>query len=215
MYIPSAFKIEDGERLRAFIEANAFATVISESSNRLFASHLPLLLEGKPDGGAFLSGHLALANPQSRDFETGKEVLCVFQGPHSYISPAWYQTSPAVPTWNYAAVHVYGRPSLITDQTRLAAVLDETIRRYEGGNAEAYQVSLPPEYRAKMMKGIVGFQITISRIEGKFKLGQNRSPEDVASVYEQLRASSSPDARGLADFMREQGFAGQDKELAD
>ena len=207
MYIPPAFKIDDDATLRTFIERNSFAIVVTESDSGLFASHLPILLTDN-NGALSLSGHMAIANPQWRHFESGKEVLCVFSGPHSYVSPSWYQTAPAVPTWNYAAVHVYGRPGVVSDPNQLAAILDETIRRYEGGNAGEYGRSLPPEYRARMMAGIVGFQIEISRIEGKFKLGQNRSPEDLGGVFNALHSSNDPEARKLAGFMQEQGIAG-------
>jgi transcriptional regulator len=148
---------------------------------------------------------MARANPQWQHFLNGQEVLVIFQGPHAYISPSWYKTSPAVPTWNYAAVHAYGMPALITDETRLLALLRETIATYERSFPLPWPGDLPEEFRDRMMRGVVGFEIPLSRIEGKFKLGQNRSAEDRQSIYEALLDSADPTSRALAEMMLPEG----------
>ncbi len=206
MYIPTAFHIQDLAKLHHFIEQNSFATVITQVNGVPFASHLPLLLETEAGPNGQLVGHLARANPQWQHFASGQEALVIFHGPHAYISPRWYEVPVAVPTWNYAVVHAYGIPEVITDETQLESIVNRTVRFYEGDGPDAWRGDLPAEYVGKMLKAIVGFQIPIARLEGKFKLGQNRSATDVAGVYNALNQSSSASDRALAEFMREQGL---------
>jgi transcriptional regulator len=144
---------------------------------------------------------MARANPQWQHFANGQEVLTVFHGPHSYISPSWYETELAVPTWNYVAVHAYGSPQLIEDETELQTLLQETIDTYEASFPISWKGDLPEDFRAKLIKAIVGFEIPISRIEGKFKLGQNRSPEDLQGVFQALSNSTSENDQELAKIM--------------
>jgi transcriptional regulator len=202
MYIPQAFREESVTKLASLIRDYSFATVVTYDGQSCFASHLPVLYH--PDAGPHgtLVSHMARANPQWRHFANGQEVLVIFQGPHAYISPSWYKTPLAVPTWNYAAVHVYGVPGIIDDQRRLLALLNETIATYEAALPEPWNGDLPEEYREKMMQAIVGFEIPVSRIEGKFKLGQNRSAEDVQGVYDALSNAGDFNARELAGMMR-------------
>ena len=192
-YIPPAFRIEDPAKLAAFIQRYSFATLITHDGASPFASHLPILR--RPDTGPHgaLVSHMARANPQWQHFASGSEALAIFHGPHSYISPSWYQTEPAVPTWNYATVHAYGVPSIIDDHERIASLLRETISLYEASLPQPWAGDLPDDYREKMMRGIVTFEIPIARIEGKFKLGQNRSAADTQGVFDAL--SHSADAR--------------------
>jgi transcriptional regulator len=207
MYIPTAFEIADPARLAAFMEQHSFATVVTQDAAGVpFASHIPLLLELEAGVPARLLGHLAKANPQWQHFSQDREVLVLFQGPHAYISPQWYQAEVAVPTWNYAAVHAYGRAKLISDESRLDDLVQRTVRYYEGDGPEAWKGDLPAEYVSKMLKAIVGFELSITRVEGKFKLGQNRSPEDIAGVYAALSQSRRAEDKLLAEFMREQGM---------
>jgi len=131
MYIPPAFRIDDASKLTAFIRHHSFATLITHDGTAPFASHVPMLV--RPDAGEHgtLVSHLARANPQWQHFASGQEALAIFHGPHSYISPSWYQTAPAVPTWNYAAVHAYGVPAILSDREQVAALLRELIATYE------------------------------------------------------------------------------------
>src|SRR5206468_2683175 len=127
--------------------------------------------------GTLLS-HMARANDQWQDFARGAEALVIFQGHHTYISPSWYEIHPSVPTWNYMVVHAYGTPRLITDDDRIRAALRELVATHESAFDEPWPMDLPDDYLRKMLRGIVAFEIPITRLEGKFKLSQNRSERD-------------------------------------
>jgi transcriptional regulator len=202
MYIPSAFRVDDPGKLAAFIQRHSFATLVTHDGLAPFASHLPMLFRPQAGTRGTLVSHMARANPQWEHFAAGGEVLAIFQGPHSYISPSWYQSAPAVPTWNYTAVHAYGIPSVIADSQRVIALLDETIATYEAGLERPWPGNLPGEFRDKLAQGIVAFEIPVNRIEGKFKLGQNRSEADARGVHEALSRSSDADSRALAELMQ-------------
>ncbi len=202
MYSPAAFQVEDRRTLIAFIRKHSFATVITQDAGMPHATQMPVLFrEGDGTPGRLVS-HLARANPQWKHFENGGEVLVLFTGPHAYVSPAWYVTTPAVPTWNYTAVHVYGRPHLITDRDAIAAMLHELIEFNEAGRSGRWSGEMPEEFRDKLMKAIIGFEIEITRIEGKFKLSQNR-PEDMPGVVDALMKSNDPTDREVAAMMRQ------------
>ena len=206
MYIPSSFAVQDAERLAQFIAQNSFATVISQDEAGLpFASHVPLLYEPEPKPGVLL-GHLARANPQWRHFENPRDILVIFHGPHAYVSPRWYDNSPAVPTWNYAVVHAYGLPKVFTEESRLEALVRRMVRFYEGDGENSWRAELPADYMSKQLKAIVGFEIRVTRLEGKFKLGQNRQKADLAGVYNALSQSARPEDRLLAQFMKNEGL---------
>ena len=207
MYIPKALQVTDRDTLEAFIAQYSFATLVCAVEGRPFATHLPLLLDRRPPSRGFLVGHVARANPHWQAFDGQQECLAIFHGPHAYISPSWYATTPAVPTWNYAAVHVYGVPRLIAEETEVAALVDRLVQTYEAGMARPWSGELPADYKAKLLQAIVGFEVEIERIEGKFKLGQGRSPEDQQGVLEYLEASADPQARALAAFTQKQGEA--------
>jgi transcriptional regulator len=201
MYIPPAFRIEDAAKLAAFMQRHSFATLITHDGAAPLANHLPMLLRADAGAHGVLVSHMARANPQWQHFASDSEALAVFHGPHSYISPSWYQTEPAVPTWNYATVHAYGVPSIIHDHERVASLLRETVSLYEASFQQPWPGDLPDDYREKMMRGIVAFEIPIARIEGKFKLGQNRSTADLQGVFDALSHSADPDSRALAQIM--------------
>ena len=203
MYIPPPFRIEKRDELHAFIRENSFATLITmEENGAPFATHLPFLLDAGVGETGILRAHMARANPQWQHFQAGREALVVFQGPHAYISPSWYEAQPAVPTWNYAAVHAYGTPSLL-DASGLKSLLYATVALYEGVGAESWQFEMGPEYVEQMMRGIVGFEIPITRLEGKLKMSQNRSETDRRQVREALHASGrASDAEVAARMLR-------------
>jgi transcriptional regulator len=207
MYIPQANRVGDPEKVRAFIHAHGFATLVSGEGGSPWASHLPVLLEESPQGDRLL-GHMARANDQWRHLASGAEVLCIFQGPHSYVSPSWYVAKLAVPTWNYAAVHVYGTPRLEEDPAFLRRILDDTTSKYESGMPVPWRMDFPAETLAAYMKAIVGFSVAVSRIEAKFKLGQNRSREDQAGMMSGLEHSGNPESEALARFIRSQAPGG-------
>jgi transcriptional regulator len=196
MYIPTAFRADDRALLYDLIECHGFGTFVSILDGAMFASHLPILVDRTR---GVLLGHVAWANPHRRALDGSAEALLIFQGPHAYVSPSWYATAPAVPTWNYAAVHVYGVPRLL-DEAGLLDLLDRLVSKFESGRERPWTMDLPPDYLRKMLQAIVGFEVPIARIEGKFKLNQNRSAEDRAGVIGALRAGA-PEEQALAEFM--------------
>ena len=203
MYIPASFRVSDETLLEAFIERYDFATVISASSAGIVASHIPIF-HRQSRGKTVIVGHVARANDQWKQFDGNTEALVIFQGPHAYISPSWYATSPAVPTWNYAAVHVYGKPIASEDIDFTTAALSPLIARYESSRPKPWGMeSLAPDFYEKLAASIVAFEMPIERLEGKFKLGQNRSREDRLGMLQGLEGEEYSDAQALAKFIRE------------
>ena len=206
MYLPSAFRQDDLAELHAQLQASPFALLTSAGATGVQASHLPLLLA--PDEGEFgtLYGHFARANPHWRDLQGGAEALAVFSGPDAYISPGWYpakaEHGKVVPTWNYIAVHARGPVELIEEPERLLQIVSRLSDQHESGRERPWAVSdAPREYIDSMLRAIVGFALPIRRLEGKWKLGQNRSAADQAGVRDGLAASPSPGDRELAARM--------------
>lgn len=203
MYVPSHFAENDRARLIDLMRRNSFALLISSHEDRPFATHLPLLYRPEPGEHGCLLGHVAKANPHWQAL-ADHPVLVVFQGPHSYVSPSWYG-EPGVPTWNYAAVHVYGRVRLIEDRDEFRELLRALTAVYEAGSAEPWRMEQAGDLPERMMGGIVGFEIEITEIQGKFKLSQNRGPADRDSVVRHLSESADETARATARLMREMG----------
>ena len=200
MYIPAHFREDDTGLLQNVIQEYGFATLVTCQGQRPFASHLPFLLDANRGQYGTLRAHIARANPQWQDFDMGQEALALFQGPHAYISPSWYEAALSVPTWNYVAVHVYGVPRLV-DETRLHTMLQDMVAVYEAGFATPWKFALPDDYVDKMLKAVVGFEIEIARLEGKFKLSQNRSEADCSNVREKLRETGEPSGAETAAWM--------------
>ena len=200
MYIPPFNRVTDRGRILQFIQSHGFAVLVSQSSAGLTASHLPVLWDDNDSEWGMLRSHMARANPQWKHFETGNEVLCIFHGPHAYISPSWYVMQHTVPTWNYAAVHVYGVPQLL-DTADLRQIVYDTTAKYESAMPQPWNVPLTEEEIDKMLKAIVGFSIRITRVEAKFKLGQNRSAEDQDGMLRALQNSDNAGDRELANFI--------------
>ncbi len=200
IHIPKHFAEHDLARLRSLVRAHSFATLVSAHQGEIQVSHLPFLLDAD---GKMLRAHMARANPQWRALSPEREVLVIFHGPHHYVSPAWYAAHPSVPTWNYAVVHAQGWPTLIEDRERLAVLVRDLVTRHEAASPEPWKMDLPPEYQDKMLSAIVGFEIEITRLEGKFKLSQNRPEGDLPLVIEALEQVGGDDALGVAALMRE------------
>lgn len=205
MYIPKQFREDDLTVLHALMRDYGFAILISTQEDGVpVATHLPVFLESEPAPYGTLKAHLALGNGQWRTFQEEREVLVIFQGPHSYISPSWYEAELSVPTWNYATIHAYGRPRLITEQAELYEHLSALVTTYEGQFSQPWQFEkLPRDYVEKMIKGVVGLSIEITRLEGKYKMSQNRSMQDQRQVIEQLRTAEDATARSVALVMQE------------
>ena len=212
MYTPAHFRTDDRAKPTAVIAANSFATLTTRGANGLTTSHLPFLYDEAAGPHGTLFAHLARANGQWRDFSGAPdaEALVVFQGEHGYISPTWYAsyaTMQHVPTWNYEAVHAYGVPRVIEDAGRTVEVLERTIRRYEAPSSTYSVQSHPADFLAKMVKAIVAFEIPVTRLEGKFKLSQNRTREDLAGAIAGLEAAGDPASLRLAAAMRRENPA--------
>ena len=206
MYIPPSFRIEDTAKLTTFMNAYSFATLVTSDSGVPFATHLPVRPFCEDDACTMLVSHMARANPQWRHFSRDEEVLAIFTGPHAYISPSWYTSEKAVPTWNYAAVHVYGRPVIMDDHERVVFLLAETVDFYERAFDRPWPNILPAAFRDQLIHDIVAFEIQVTRIEGKFKIGQNRSQDDTAGVYNGLSGSPDGNSRALAELMVSEGL---------
>lgn len=202
MYTPQHFRITDTALLHRLMERFSFATLVTVHDGRPLATHLPFLVYPEVGSLGCLVAHMAVANEQWRDFAEAAEVLVIFQGQHAYVSPTWYATHPSVPTWNYTVVHAYGVPRLIADEDRVRTELRTLVDKHEGGFDEPWAMDLPDEYLRKMARGIVAFEMPITRLEGKFKHSQNRSADDRRRVIAALDASADPAERELAALMR-------------
>ena len=204
MYIPEFNRLKDHAVALTFMKANPFAIVISAATSSPFATHIPVLAS-QPGDRVLLRGHFARANPHWKLLKEERETLVVFHGPHAYISPRLYESRESVPTWNYAAVHAYGPARIFSEPERLAEILLETIAVFEPAYLEQWQ-NLGEEFRAKMLRQIVGFEIAAENLEAKFKLSQNRPGADQARVIQSLEASEDSVISGVAKLMKDQGL---------
>src|SRR5260370_22301965 len=201
MYIPKAFREDDINTLHAFIREYSFAAVITQQDGVPFASHLPFLLDADRGPYGTLLAHMARANPQWHAFNKEQEVLVIFQGPHAYITPSWYEVELSVPTWNYAVVHAYGPPRLMEEKSELYELLKILIQTHEAHFEKPWPFQLPDDYVQKMMQGVVGFEIQITRLEGKFKLSQNRTTSEREKVIDALQDASNTLSTGIAHLI--------------
>jgi transcriptional regulator len=198
-YVPGHFHVTDRGMLERFVESHAFATLVTTGPAGLSVSHIPFLLQRGADGRLRLLGHVARANAHWQELESASELLAIFGGPHAYVSPTWYRNHPSVPTWNYAVVHARGTARLLPEE-ELVALLDRLSRTYEDGRATPWRMdSTPAGFTAKLLGAIVGFEIAVDRLEGKFKLSQNRRGDDLESVAAALEAQGESE---LASLMR-------------
>jgi transcriptional regulator len=204
MYIPESFRVRDQHAIFSFIEQYDFATMITSiPGGNLAITHLPLLLNRREDP-ALLVGHVAEKNDHWRHFDGTTKSLAIFRGPHGYVSPTWYPNKPAVPTWNYAVVHVYGYPRLVRDRLATTAILASLVRKYEGPRPNPWQIEdLPPDFYREMVTRIVAFEMPIDKIDAKFKLSQNRTRVDRDGAARGLGIEGSQSAMDLQAFMLE------------
>jgi transcriptional regulator len=197
VYVPAAHREARPEVLHEIMRRYGFATLISQDADgALTATPLPVLFDADRN---VLQSHLARANPQWKGFSDQREVLVIFAGPHGYVSPSWYETKLAVPTWNYVTVHAYGKPRIVEGEAVRQIVVD-TVKQYESGRERPWEMPLPEEFVAKLLAGVVGFEIEITRLEGKLKLNQNRPRADVAGVIEAL--GKEPGSGELVKWMK-------------
>jgi transcriptional regulator len=204
VYIPEFNRQEERATILAFMRANPFAILVSNVDGIPFATHLPLLIDDADDQ-IVIQGHMARANAHWKSMKETEESLIIFHGPHAYISPSLYENRESVPTWNYAAVHVYGEPTLFTDEESLRATLHRMIDTFESSYMAQWS-ELSEQYQSRMMKHIVGFNIKAKKIEGKFKLSQNRTKGEQARVIQSLNQSKDSNISGVAQLMQQEGL---------
>jgi transcriptional regulator len=199
MYISKLYREEDRLKILEFLRQNEFATLVTYDGEKPTAGHL--LMEVVEEGEKlFVNGHMSRVNPLWKTFEKNPEVLVIFQGPHTYISPTWYNHIN-VPTWNYQAVHVYGKPRIVTDQEETYKLLSRLVARNESDVSYRLE-TLSQEFVAKEIKGIVAFQIEVKRIEANYKLSQNRNDEDYHNIIGHLNEREDEMSHQVAEAMR-------------
>ena len=206
MYIPEFNRLTDRNEIVDFMNQFSFATIISARNNLPVATPLPFLINIK-DEQITLTSHFAKANDQWKDIENN-QVLIIFSEPHAYISPVNYDKVLNVPTWNYISVHAYGKGKLITESEKVAEILEATIDNYESAYRQQWD-NFPEEYKSKMTKGIVAFEIVVTEVKAKKKLSQNRSEEEKQRIIESLSESEDSNERQIAAFMKKEQSTGK------
>lgn len=205
MYIPSKYKNEDLSEVKDFIRSNSFAILINLVNGRPWATHTPLQLDKDTDGNDILIGHIARANPQWIEFGADSEVLCIFHGPHSYVSSSWYKEEE-VPTWNYIAVHIYGRLTVMTE-SEVLTWLHGLVDHYEKDEETPLSLKDMSPATLRQVKGVVGFRIKINEIQAAYKLSQGRE-EDHARIILELQNKKDAGSKQVSHIMRKRGDKG-------
>ena len=201
MYVPPHFAETDLTKLHDFIERHSFGLLVSQLEGAPFVTHLPFLLERMSGPHGTLIGHVARANPHWKEL-AGQTALAVFAGPHAYISPTWYESANVVPTWNYTAVHAYGSVALL-EKDATCDVVTRLVALYESPMPRPWTFDADSVFADRLLEQIVGFRLTIERIEGKMKLNQNHPAERREKVVRALRASGRADEIAVAELMAE------------
>jgi transcriptional regulator len=212
MYLPEKFRVDDVSQMHALMRGRPFAALVSAGASGLYASHLPTVLKDEGPHG-LIECHLARANPHCKELGEVSEALMIFQGPEGYITPNWYPTKAengkVVPTWNYAVVHAYGRPEVMDDADWLRRHVTELTVQQEKSEARPWAVSdAPDRFIEVMLRGIVGFRFAIARLEGKWKMSQNRELPDRAGVVKGLGRRDQGDDPEIADYVARQPAPG-------
>ena len=201
MYVPPHFQQSDEAKLFDFIASHSFGLLVSRVAGELFATHLPLLSNKAAPPRGQIWGHMARSNPQWQDL-AGQSVLTVFSGPHAYISPTWYEADNVVPTWNYVAVHAYGTCELTNDETT-SRIVEDYVATYERSQPKPWTIDAASPFFGKLVQMVVGFRINITRLEGKWKLGQNHPAERREKVVRRLTESDDLNAQAIARLTAE------------
>jgi transcriptional regulator len=211
MFLPDQFRVEDVAEMHALMRARPFAALVSATQAGLYGTHLPTVLK---EEGAFgtIECHLSRANPHWKDLAEGSEAMMIFQGPDGYITPNWYATKAAtgkaVPTWNYAIVHAYGRPEVMEEKEWLLRHVTQLSDQQERSEAHPWKVSdAPASYVGVVLRGIVGFRVEITRLEGKWKMSQNRETQDRIAVIDGLKSRAAGDDLEIAEAVSRKNTA--------
>lgn len=199
MYTPDLYKDEDQESIRTFLKENSFGILINQTNGKLCATHIPIELEVNAEGKEILQGHISKLNTQAEGFTQNDQVLAVFTGPHSYISPSWYDHEN-VPTWNYVAVHVYGRIKIVDYETGVEQ-LKKLVDKYEVNSVNPVRVEELSEKTMREARGIFAFEIEIDEIQATKKLSQNRDDHNYKNIISELEKTKNPQSVALAQEM--------------
>lgn len=200
MYIPENYSLTNQAEIHEFLHKNGFALLINQTLGKLWATHVPLVLDFKLDGTPYLLGHISKANPQHEGFAENNEILAVFTGPHAYISSSWYDHEN-VPTWNYIAVHVYGKIKIHSHEEAVLG-LKKLVDKYEEKSENPIRVENLSEKTMREARGIIGFEIEITSIEAQKKLSQNRDDKNYKNIISELETLKDPQAKAMADAMK-------------
>jgi transcriptional regulator len=198
MYIPRDYAFTDTDEIIAFMKRFPFGIVVSANGDAPVATHLPFHIDVR-DSQVILSGHMAKPNTQSKTMEN-QTVMVIFSGPHAYISPSHYQKENSVPTWNYIAVHAYGKCCLIDDAAKSITILEQTIMQHEPGYVKQWH-RLPEEYKSGLSKGITPFEISVSKLEAVQKLSQDKTSKEQANIIDTLHNSPCSNDNDIAEYM--------------
>lgn len=199
MYIPHYYKNENLEEIKSFLEHNSFGILVNQVDGKPWATHIPLELDKSSDGKDILVSHISKANPQWKVFRTEPQVLCIFNGPHAYVSSSWYQEEE-VPTWNYIAVHVYGQIKILDEEATMAS-LYKLVDKYEKGSKKPLSLNDLSPKTLRQVKGVVGFQIEITEIQAAYKLSQGRA-HDHPKITAELMERDDSGSKSIAEEMR-------------
>lgn len=200
MYTPKHFEEKDRAKLVEFMKEYNFAAIVNRTKKRYWATHIPFLVE-EHGGEIVLRAHMAKANPQWTNFNDDEEVLVIFQEPHSYISPKLYENKVSVPTWNYIAVHAYGKPKILPSLNERISLLEDSFKVFESSFKDQWS-TLPHDYKNELLEGIVAFEIIVTNIEGKFKLSQNRTEGDRERIIDKLEGNDDKVKSDIAKYMK-------------
>lgn len=200
MYIPKSYKNENIEEVRDFLMANSFGILINQIDGKISGTHIPMELDKDENGADILVGHIAKANPQSKNFKDNEEVLAIFNGPNSYISSSWYQKED-VPTWNYIAVHAYGKVKIIEGE-ELFNALKKLVDKYEKNSENPVAVEKMSSRTLQQINGIVGFSIKINELQAAYKLSQKNEEADHHRITSELEKKGDTNSVGIAEEMR-------------
>lgn len=199
MYIPELFKNENQQEIEQFLHENGFAILVNQTQGKIWGTHTPLFLE-KQNNKLILSGHISRENPQAQSLQNGEEILAIFTGPHTYISSSWYDHEN-VPTWNYIAVHVYGKVRVL-DYDKTVSSLKKLVDKYEKPQQNPIRVEDLSEKTMRQARGILAFEIEITNIQAKKKLSQNRDDKNYENIINQLEKSNDNTTKQVAVEMR-------------
>lgn len=199
MYLPKLYREEDHARIVEFLKANGFPALVSHDGEKLVATHLPVEIVENADGSLTVLGHMSRANPQWKSFGE-QEVLLIFQGAHTYISPRWYN-HVNVPTWNYMNVHVYGKVRMLEGE-ELYALLSDLVKKHESTTGYSME-GLPADFVEKEIKGVAGFALSVTRIDAAYKLSQNRDDESYTNIVRELEKRSDDASHEIAHEMKQ------------